>query len=95
MAEYLHGINQPVWLRYVLVPGHSDKSEHLHDLGRFLQPMQNIEKLEIQPYHKLGAHKYEALGWNYELEGVEQNTTEQLRVAKEIFSLYVKEVIIN
>lgn len=95
MAEYLHGINQPVWLRYVLVPGYSDKSEHLHDLGRFLQPMQNIEKLEIQPYHKLGAHKYEALGWNYELEGVEQNTTEQLRVAKEIFSLYVKEVIIN
>jgi pyruvate formate lyase activating enzyme len=40
-------------------------------------------------------HKYESLGWKYELEGVEQNTPEQLRIASEIFSAYVKEVIVN
>jgi pyruvate formate lyase activating enzyme len=57
--------------------------------------MSNIQKLEIQPYHKLGIHKYESLGWKYELEGVEQNTPEQLKIANDIFQLYVKEVIIN
>lgn len=95
LAEYLHEIDKPVWARYVLVPGLSDSEEHLHALGRFLQPMSNVQKLEIQPYHKLGVHKYEALGWNYELEGVAQNTPEQLKIAKSIFKHYVKEVIVN
>lgn len=95
MAEYLHQINKPVWARYVLVPGHSDDKEDMHALGRFLQPMTNVQKLEIQPYHKLGIHKYESLGWKYELEGVEQNTAEQLREAAEIFGAYVKEVVVN
>lgn len=95
LAEYLKDINKAVWVRYVLVPGYTDNEEHLHQLGQFLQPMNNIQKLEIQPYHKLGIHKYESLGWKYELEGVEQNTPEQLKRANEIFKLYVKEVITN
>ena len=95
LAEYLHEIDKPVWARYVLVPGLSDSEEHLHALGRFLQPMSNVQKLEIQPYHKLGVHKYEALGWKYELEGVAQNTPEQLKTAMSIFKQYVKEVIVN
>lgn len=95
LAEYLRDINKAVWVRYVLVPGYTDNEEHLHQLGQFLQPMNNIQKLEIQPYHKLGIHKYESLGWKYELEGVEQNTPEQLKRANEIFKLYVKEVITN
>lgn len=95
MAEYLQEINKPVWVRYVLVPGYTDSEEHLHALGKFLQPMNNVEKLEIQPYHKLGVHKYESLGWKYELEGVQSNTPEQLQKAKEILELYIKEVIVN
>jgi pyruvate formate lyase activating enzyme len=95
MARYLNEHNVPVWVRYVLVPGYTDSQEHLHKLGEFLQPMDNVQKLEIQPYHKLGVHKYEALGWPYLLEGVEQNSQEQLSVAKEIFEQYVREVIVN
>ena len=95
MAQYLNDIDKAVWARYVLVPGHTDHKDDLHALGRFLKPMSNVQKLEIQPYHKLGMHKYESLGWKYELEGVEQNTPEQLRIASEIFSAYVKEVIVN
>lgn len=85
----------PVWVRYVLVPGHTDDEEHLHRLGTFLKPMTNVQKLEIQPYHKLGVHKYEALGWPYLLEGVDQNSAEQLERARTIFQNYVPEVIVN
>ena len=93
-TKYLNEINKPVWARYVLVPGYTDSEEHLHALGRFLQPMKNIEKLEIQPYHKLGVHKYESMGWKYELENVPENTPEQLIKAKEILSEYIN-VIVN
>ncbi|HZJ79586.1 MAG TPA: pyruvate formate-lyase-activating protein, partial [Dysgonamonadaceae bacterium] len=92
-TKYLNEINKPVWARYVLVPGYTDSEEHLRALGKFLQPMKNVEKLEIQPYHKLGVHKYESLGWKYELEGVPENTPEQLIKAKKILSEYIDEVI--
>ncbi|MFM2291534.1 MAG: pyruvate formate-lyase 1-activating enzyme [Bacteroidota bacterium] len=95
MAHRLNERNVPVWVRYVLVPGYTDDTEHLHRLGQFLQPMTNVTKLEIQPYHKLGVHKYEALGWPYQLEGVDQNSQEQLQVANDIFKQYIAEVIIN
>lgn len=95
MAAYLQEIGKPMWARYVLVPGFTDETEHLRKLGEFLQPMENVEKLEIQPYHQLGVHKYEALNWKYELEDVPQNTPEQLKRAKSIFDEYLKEVIVN
>jgi pyruvate formate lyase activating enzyme len=95
MAQYLNERKLPVWVRYVLVPGYTDNQDHLHQLGQFLQSMDNVRKLEIQPYHKLGAHKYEALGWPYLLDGVEQNTQNQLDKAYAVFKLYVKEVIVN
>lgn len=94
-ANYLQEINKPTWARYVLVPGYTDNENDLHKLGQFLQPMDNVQKIEIQPYHKLGKHKYKSLGWEYQLEDVEQNTAEQLIKAKDIFQLYIKEVIVN
>lgn len=94
-ANYLNKIGMPVWLRYVLVPGWTDKEEHLHLLGEKLTECKNIEKLEIQPYHKLGAHKYEHLDITYRLEGVSENTPEQLENAKNILDNYFPEVIIN
>ena len=95
MVRYLYTRNIPVWVRYVLVPAFTDQPEQLHNIGQFLQPFKNIQKLEIQPYHKLGVHKYEALGWPYQLKNVQMNTAEQLQKAKAIFEEYVCEVIVN
>ncbi len=94
-AEYLKKENIPFWLRYVLVPGLSDSPEHLHALGQHFENYNNIEKLEIQPYHSLGIHKYEHMGLTYKLKGVKENTKEQLDTAYAIFSQYFKKVIIN
>jgi len=94
-AKHLRDENVKVWMRYVLVPGYSDQPEYLHKMGKYFQEYGNIEKLEIQPYHKLGVHKYEHLKMEYKLDGVPENTLEQLDAAKEIFSQYFKEVIIN
>ncbi|VGM95627.1 Pyruvate formate-lyase 1-activating enzyme [uncultured Avibacterium sp.] len=63
-ARYLQKRNQPVWIRYVVVPGWTDSDEDVHLLGQFIQDMHNIEKVELLPYHRLGAHKWEAMGKN-------------------------------
>ena len=95
MARYLNEHSIPTWVRYVLVPSYTDSHEHLHQLGQYLQGMDNVQKIEIQPYHKLGIHKYKALGWPYELDGVPQNTTEKYKTAHSIFKQYIAEVVIN
>ena len=94
-ASYLREIRKPFWLRYVLVPGLSDNPEHLHQLGQRFQSYENIEKLEIQPYHKLGVHKWKLIGKEYPLEGVPANTPEQVELARSIFSQYFEEVVVN
>lgn len=94
-SQYLAENGIRTWIRYVLVPGYSDDESDLHALGKHIAGMKNIEKLEIQPYHKLGVHKYEALGWEYSLHDVANNTAEQLEKAKVLFQQYVGEVVVN
>ena len=94
-ARYLEDQGKPFWLRYVLVPGLSDNAEHLHKLGVHFQSYRQIKKLEIQPYHRLGEYKWKELGRKYPLEGIPENTAEQLEKAKQIFELYFQEVVVN
>lgn len=94
-SDYLAQQNIPTWIRYVLVPDYSNDKADIHALGKHIQKMTNVHKLEIQPYHKLGEHKYEALGWKYHLTDVPTNTVEQLASAKAIFGQYVGEVVVN
>lgn len=91
-AKYREDSGKKMWLRYVLIPGITDKPELLHVLGNHFKDFKTIEKIEIQPYHKLGIHKWEALGWKYELEDVRENTEEEIATASKILSQYFKEV---
>lgn len=94
-AQYREDSGKPMWLRYVLVPGWTDQPEYLHQLGAYFKDFKTIERIEIQPYHQLGVHKWEALGWEYQLKEVEENSPEQLARAKEILSQYFKMVKVN
>lgn len=69
-ARYLSERGVPMRIRYVLVPGYTDGEDDLKSLGEFLSTLDNIEQVEILPYHELGKTKYEALGIPYPLEGV-------------------------
>ncbi len=93
-AEWLESHARPFWLRYVLVPGVSDFEEDIKMLGEMLGGYKMIEKVEILPYHKLGVHKYEALGMEYQLADTKENSKEQLARAEELFGRYFKNVVI-
>ncbi|TCN72178.1 pyruvate formate-lyase-activating protein [Acetobacteroides hydrogenigenes] len=95
MAQYLRDNGIKMWLRYVLVPGYSDQEEHIKALGEHFKDFTNVERLEILPYHTLGKHKYEHLNMKYQLDGVPENTPEQLKRAKSILEPYFKLVVVN
>jgi pyruvate formate lyase activating enzyme len=94
-AKYREASGKKMWLRYVLIPGITDAPELLHALGNHFKDYKTIRKIEIQPYHKLGIHKWESLGWDYQLKDARENTPEELKAATKILEKYFREVKIN
>lgn len=90
-AEYLRDIGKDVWIRHVVVPGITLKEKPLYDLGYFLGGLTNLKALDVLPYHTMGIVKYEQLGMEYPLEGVEPATKEQAVWAKNIIFEGLKE----
>ena len=89
------GLDKPFWLRYVLVPGYSDAEADIRALGERLGGYKQVERVEILPYHTLGVHKYEAMGKEYRLAGVQENTPEQSERAAARFREYFPTVVVN
>ena len=86
-ARYLNNINKPVWIRQVLIPGYTDTTCDLLKLKNFISELNNVEKVEILPYHSMGKFKWEKLKIKYELEDVPEASSEDIKRAKEILKL--------
>jgi len=57
-AEWLAELKKPVWLRYVLVPGLTDRIDEIGALASFAARLGNVERVDVLPFHKLGEHKW-------------------------------------
>lgn len=66
-AERLAALGKPVWVRFTLVPGLTDDPANVDGIARFVAPMRNVEWVEVQPFHQLGAFKWVALDLDYNL----------------------------
>jgi pyruvate formate lyase activating enzyme len=64
-AERLAALGKPVWVRFTLVPGLTDDPANVDGIARFVAPMKNVAWVEVQPFHQLGAFKWQALGLEY------------------------------
>lgn len=84
MFRYLSDIGKPVWVRHVLVPGITDDDHWLRKTREFLQTLGNVKKIEVLPYHSMGAFKWKSLGIPYSLEGVQPPGAERVKNAERI-----------
>lgn len=88
LAKHLDERNIPVWIRHVLVPGVTDDVENLEKFGQFVSTLNNVERVELLPYHSIGVHKWESMGLDYELKNVEDATQEDVDKAAEIIEKF-------
>ncbi|AGN24918.1 pyruvate formate-lyase-activating protein [Erysipelothrix rhusiopathiae] len=63
-----HGV--ATWIRVVIVPGFHDTYEYMDELAEYIAPLNNIERIELLPYHTMGVNKYELIDKEYPLEDV-------------------------
>ncbi|KAB2329810.1 pyruvate formate-lyase-activating protein [Bacillus mesophilum] len=85
-AKFLSDQQVPVWIRHVLVPTISDSEEDLVHLGSFISTLNNVKKVEVLPYHKLGVYKWEALGLDYPLKDIEPPSEEKAEWAYQLLT---------
>lgn len=78
-AKRLQKMNKKVWLRYVLVPGLTDFQEDIDALAKFIEPLENIERVDVLPFHNMALHKWEKLELPYELKNQRVPTQEETK----------------
>jgi pyruvate formate lyase activating enzyme len=84
-AERLAKMNKPVWVRFTLVPGHTDDPANVEGIAKFVGPMKNVEWVEIQPFHQLGAFKWKAMNLEYKHVDTQRPTPELMNRVFEQF----------
>lgn len=82
--HYLDEIHKPIWIRHVLVPGISDNDEALANTSKFIKTLNNVERVEVLPYHAFAIAKYDELGIDYELKDTQTPTAERVENANRI-----------
>lgn len=86
--DFCESIKKCVWIRFVCVPNLTLKDEKLHKLGALAQQYSCVEKVDLIPFHKLGAYKYKALNLAYKLESTPTPSESQMQKAKDILREY-------
>jgi pyruvate formate lyase activating enzyme len=84
-ARRLAALRRPMWLRYVLVPGLTDRADDLARIAEFAAGLGNVEQVELLPFHQLGRFKWERLGVTYELQDTAPPSPEQTEQAIAVF----------
>ena len=84
--EICRRMGRKIWVRFVLVPGLTDDMDDMRRLAEFLRPYDNIERVDVLPFHKTGEHKWRDLGMPYELADTPSPSRELLNMARGILA---------
>jgi pyruvate formate lyase activating enzyme len=78
----------PITIRLPLIPDYNNSEENLTATARLVKDVAPDAVVNILPYHKYGANKYATVGMTYALDGLRENTSEELDRAKELFETF-------
>ena len=68
--ENLHKLDRAgakMVLRCPIIPGHNDRPEHFAAIAALAEELQNVQRIDVEPYHPLGKSKSESIGKIYAL----------------------------
>ncbi|MFF4544638.1 pyruvate formate-lyase-activating protein [Streptomyces sp. NPDC001435] len=84
-ATRLDRLGIPMWIRYVLVAGWTDAPEPIDGLAHFVAGLPAVQRVDILPFHKLGAAKYDSLGIPFPLKDAPRPSAELIERVREQF----------
>lgn len=78
-ANELKKSNTKTWIRHVVIPGVTDSENHIKELKMIINQFENVDRVELLPYHTLGVSKYELMNINYKLQGINPMCKDRLK----------------
>jgi pyruvate formate lyase activating enzyme len=77
-----------IFIRIPVIPGLNDEPENLRKLKEFLvsSKTDNLKKISLLPFHKIGKSKYNKFNIPYRMNDVEQPSRQRMNELKEYFS---------
>ncbi|MFK3622237.1 pyruvate formate-lyase-activating protein [Corynebacterium hesseae] len=85
-GDRLNAIGKPVWIRFVVVPGLTDSPENVANVAKIVSRWKsNVERVEVLPFHNMGADKWHELGYPYTLEDTKPPKPEDVEEIREVF----------
>ncbi|MEU8511063.1 pyruvate formate-lyase-activating protein [Kitasatospora sp. NPDC048722] len=87
-ARRLADLGTEVWVRFVLVPHLTDPAENVEGVAAFAASLGNVTRVDVLPFHRLGAPKWRALDLDFPLAGTPVPTPEQTAEARAVFTAH-------
>ena len=82
-----------IWARFVLVPGLTDDPANVENVARIIERWgPAVSRVEVLPFHQMGADKWAALGLDYQLADVRPPEPELVESTRAIFRSHGFEV---
>jgi pyruvate formate lyase activating enzyme len=82
-ARRLADCGRSIWLRFVLVPGLTDRDEDIAQIAKFSAGLGNVQRVDVLPFHQMDRFKWKELKYNYTLDDVQPpslETVEEVRM---------------
>ncbi len=76
----------PFIIRAPIIPTINDNEKHFLDLKNLSKSLEFCKGVEIMPYHKLGAYKYELLGRKYLCDTINEPNENTVRLWRKFFN---------
>lgn len=71
-------------IRVPVIPTFNDTAEEIRQIAQFAAELPGVRRLHLLPYHRLGQDKYQRLGREYTLAGLEPPTQEKMETLLEV-----------
>lgn len=77
-----------IMIRIPVIPGVNDDPAHLSELRQFIKETagENLKKINLLPFHRIGESKYRKFGMVYRMEGTQPPSSERMKELKNYFS---------
>jgi pyruvate formate lyase activating enzyme len=83
-----------MWIRFVLVPGLTDDPANVAGIASFVAGLDTVQRIEVLPFHRLGAAKYAAVGVPFPLAATQPPDEELANRVRDQFAAATHGVVV-
>ena len=81
----LDGLGKHIIIRVPIVPTITDTEENLNQISNIIKDLNNVQRLDLLPYNKLGEEKYRRLNREYRTKNIEPPSEKKMEEFRRFF----------